>query len=197
MNSDDNAQNGSGPVSRRIDPHPMAITDSPEDYADSNGPSLTEEYSELMEGNEQRPPPLLLPPPRSQFGELRHNTSVAVVQLLRMLGFEHDVFNHLLRLVFFLTKLATLAQPCWPYATRLEVGLPLIIIASLDLRAPMSMNSSLARRNERGEIEFGPSRVRGMGWSLALLVLHAAVLWIAGRWNRLCVSPPRDVWADW
>ena len=178
--------------------HPLAIAESQETYADAMAePSPAGEYEELIERDRDMSSPLLLEPPRSRSGEFRHRMALVAIWLSDILGLERDFLNHVLRMVFFIAKLMSLAQSCWPYMAKFEVGVPLIIIAALDLKVPEPTISSLARCNRRGEIEFGPSRLRGLGWSVALLVFHTIVIWLAQRWGALCLKPPQEKLGPW
>jgi len=180
-------------------PHPLATVDNPNDYeAVEDEPSPSEHYHDLTHREEVRSPPLLMAPPRSILEEARHRMGVMTFYLLSQLGLERDTVNYTVRLSFFLAKVVSLAQSCWPYMTKMEVAIPLIILAALDLKVPESTNFTLARRNHRGEIEFGPSRARGLGQSTALFVLHVGVLWLARQWDDLCVKP-QSHWGqdDW
>lgn len=178
--------------------HPLAITENQETYADTTPkPSPTHGFEELMQRDQDRSPPLLMAPPRSRFQGLWHRVELSVVSLFNLLGLERDILNHVVRMVFFITKLMSLAQPCWPYMAKVEVGVPLIVIAALDLRVPEPATSALAHRNQRGEIEFGPSRMRGLEWSLVLVVFHTVVIWLARRWGTLCVEPSEEDWGIW
>lgn len=181
----------------RPHPHPLAAVEDSDDLAAvDDEPPPTGDYRDTTKRDQVRSPPLLMAPPRSNFQEARHRASVTILYLLSQVGLDRDPINHSVRLSFFLTKLLTLSQPCRPYVTKMEVAVPLVIVAALDLKVPESTNYTLARRNQHGEIEFGPSRVRGLAWSTALLVLHVAVVWLAQRWNSLCVKPqtPWDTW---
>lgn len=143
----------------------------------------------MTKRDQVRSPPLLMAPPRTKLQEARHRAGLMIFYLLSQVGLERDLVNHTVRLSFFLTKLLTLAQPCWPYVTKMEVAIPLVIVAALDLKVPESANYALAHRNQHGEIEFGASRVRGLAWSTTLFVLHVGALWLAKRWDNLCVIP--------
>lgn len=185
-------------VPTRLRPQPAAIVDTSDDQPSpySEAPSYADGVVKQEEdGHVSRP--LLLPPPRSRASEMRHNAYLVAMYLLSLIGVQHDVLNHLFRLSFFLVKFMSVMRPCWPYMTRLEVSVPLIMIAALDLRVPDPSTSVMARRTVAGEIQFGPSRFRGMGWSMVLLVLHLAVVWIVGRWDALCVTTSRDIWESW
>lgn len=178
-------------------PHPLTSVENPDDQeavADESSP--VEDYHDLTKRDQVRSPPLLMAPPRSGLQEVRHRAGVMTLYLLSQVGLEGDLVNHTMRLSFFLTKLFTLTQPCWPYVTKTEVALPLVIVAALDLKVPKSTNYALAHRNSDGQVEFGASRVRGLAWSTALFVLHVGVLWLAQRWDNLCVKP-QSHWEGW
>ncbi|KAI6781292.1 serine/threonine-protein kinase-like protein [Emericellopsis cladophorae] len=152
-------------------PHPLALVQNQE-YAEN----------ETSSPDALRSPPLLMAPPRSIMTELRHQTNLFLVAT----GFDGDTLNQGIRLGFFLVKILTLLRPCWPYTVRLDVGVPLLLVAALDMRVPSSGEYQLARQSSEGDIEFGPSRWRGLLSSLVMIALHAMCLWIAGSQDALC-----------
>ena len=156
-----------------------------------------DDYDALTNRHSDRSPPLLMAPPRSRLEELQHKAEVAALYVFSLVGIERDLINHALRIGLFVLKLTTLAQPCWPYTIKLEVAIPLILIGALDLRVPEASQSALARRNRQGEVEFGPSRMRGLTWSLFLVAFHVAMLWAARSLNSLCVTHALHEWEQW
>ncbi|PHH73015.1 hypothetical protein CDD82_5693 [Ophiocordyceps australis] len=150
-------------------------------------------------------PPLLMAPPRTRAAELRYQLDMAMFRVCQLLGLS----SHLGRLALFLLKLASLAQPCWPYVTRLQVALPLLLVAALDLAAPRAPSSSsssssspptpLLDRAAAAATRHVPAAASAsaMATTLLLLVLHFVVLWLARRYNGLCVAPPQHDWGQW
>lgn len=130
---------------------------------------------------------------------MRYKIEIALHHISNILGLRWDLLSYTTRLGIFLLKLGTLGRPCWPYVARLEVSIPLIVVAALDLGLPTITTDFAARQrqaNQGGLVERHPPST-GMGTSLILLALHFAVLWVARRWDALCVSVPQDDWADW
>lgn len=139
-----------------------------------------------------------MPPPRSRSAELRDNVHLFGTYLAeRLLGPERDLPNHAARVGFFLIKTLTVMRPCWPYMSRMEISVPLLVAAALDLRVPDPASAAVARRTLGDAIEFGPARLRGLGWSVMFLLVHLLVIWGLGKWDALCVAPTRDVWDGW
>ncbi|KND93811.1 putative serine/threonine-protein kinase iksA [Tolypocladium ophioglossoides CBS 100239] len=144
-------------------------------------------------------PPLLMAPPLNRRGVVRFQIEVALHRISTTLGLRWDLLSYLTRLGVFLLKLGTLGRPCWPYVARLEVSIPLVVVAALDLGLPTITTSFAAHRRQanHGALVERHFPSTGVGTSLILLTLHFAVLWVARRWDALCVSIPQDDWADW
>lgn len=182
-------------VTTRFRPQPAVVTEIDDDqsgvYAETPSSYTTDEA--------RRPSrPLLMPPPRSRTAEMRDNIYLVLVYLTtRLLGPQRDLPNQLVRIGFFLVKVLTVMSPCWPYMSRMELSLPLLIGAALDLRVPDPGSATVARRTVDDAIEFGPARLRGLGWSAVLLVLHLIFVWGVRRWDALCVVPTHGAWERW
>lgn len=114
-----------------------------------------------------------------------------------MIGADPDSVKYFGRLSLFLIKLATLVRPCWPYMVNLEVSAPLVLLAVLDLGLPTSISNTRTRRPSHGELVTSLFRQTGLKTRLLFLALHLAVIWLAGRWQALCVAVPHDEWAQW
>ena len=138
-------------------------------------------------------PPLLLEPPRSTIDDAGHGLQIALHRISVLIGINEDFISHTLRLSLFFAKLATLARPCWPYMSTWEVSIPLILIAVLDLGHPSF------RRMPPGWVNFDSGSALPVNplVSLGLLLLHLAVLWVANRWEALCVVAHPDPWGGW
>ena len=151
--------------------------------------------------DDERPlsPPLLMAPPLTRGGAASYQIEVALDRMVTALGLSWDLLSYITRLGVFLLKLGTLGRPCWPYVARLEVSIPLVIVAALDLGLPTITTSFAMRQSQSDQsalvARYLPSA--GIGTSLILLGLHFAVLWVARKWDTLCVSIPRDDWAEW
>ncbi|CAK7233094.1 putative serine/threonine-protein kinase iks1 [Sporothrix curviconia] len=115
---------------------------------------------------------LLMPPPTTRWGEVRHRTAVFLYRHAESLAF-------VVRTALFLSKIVSLTRPCWPYTVRAGVGASLLVLAALDLGMPRT-----------------PTH---WGWwgSLVLLVVHFAVLGLAARSEVLCTSTDDEPWDAW
>lgn len=182
----------------RFRPQPTAMAEASEEQSGVYEESSSYVNRVMHEEEERRMSrPLLMPPRRSRAAVIRDNAKLALMYLMSVVGMQHDMVNHLFRISFFLLKLVSIMQPCWPYTTRLGVSVPLIMFAALDLRVPDPSTSAMARQTASGEIEFGPARLRGVGWSIVLLALHLVIVWVMVRWDALCVVTSRDIWESW
>jgi hypothetical protein len=154
---------------------------SPEHMASRTLPSPSPQPSPTVQT------PLLMPPPPTRLGALTQSIEVARHHL-QLVGHRHgDSIQLVLRLLLFLVKLLSLAKPCWPYMVNLEVGVPLMTIAAIDLGIPAQKDPY--------------SRESGLAWnwglrtSVTLLIVHFLGLWLATRWTSLCALAPH--WMDW
>ncbi|GJN74678.1 calcium-dependent protein kinase [Purpureocillium lilacinum] len=143
-------------------------------------------------------PPLLLAPPRTRAEEVRYQTVVMFERMLGIVGIRPEFVSYIGRLGLFLLKMVTLGRPCWPYVASLEVSIPLVVVAALDLGLPTITSAGGARRDSQtGDLVSTHIPSAGLGTSMILLAFHFAVLWLAQKWNALCVAVPGDDWADW
>ncbi|CAK7236924.1 putative serine/threonine-protein kinase iks1 [Sporothrix bragantina] len=115
---------------------------------------------------------LLMAPPTTRWGEARHRAAIFLYRHAESLAF-------VVRTALFLTKMASLTRPCWPYTVRVGVGASLVLLAALDLGMPRTMSH--------------------WGWwgSLVLLVVHFAVLGLAARSEVLCTLTGEEPWGTW
>lgn len=145
----------------------------------------------------QRTPttPLLLPPPRSRWREIEHRFSLGVYYACSALGLETQSLVYALQLAIFVVKMVTLARPCWPYVASLQVCIPLLVVATLELLFASSPVSHASRLRGQYYHLGGLFQTRGTG--IVLLAFHFATLWLAGRWDALCIYAPHQEWADW
>lgn len=141
--------------------------------------------------------PLLLAPPPSEIATIPHGAALLLIRFCTMIGADPDSVKYLGRLSLFLIKLATLVRPCWPYMVNLEVSAPLVLLAVLDLGLPTSTSNTRTRRPSHGELVTSLFRQTGLKTRLLFLALHLVVIWLAGRWQALCVAVPHDEWAQW
>ncbi|EHK19353.1 putative serine/threonine protein kinase [Trichoderma virens Gv29-8] len=141
--------------------------------------------------------PLLLTPPPQEASSMPRGAGLLLLRFCAAIGVTPDTVRYFGRLALFLIKLSTLVRPCWPYMASLEVGVPLVLLAVLDLGLPTSTSAAPARRLSHGELVTSLFRQTGLGTRLLFLVLHLAVVWLAGRWEALCVAVPRDEWDGW
>lgn len=142
-------------------------------------------------------PPLLMAPPRSRAGELKHRLGLLLLQLSATLGINPHILGYVARFSVFFFKMTTLVRPCWPYVASLEVSVPLVVMAALDFGLPTSLSPPNIRRPSQEIVILRASFASGIGTSLVLLVFHFAVLWMARHWNVLCVAVPQGDWIDW
>ncbi|KAL7944890.1 serine/threonine protein kinase [Trichoderma barbatum] len=159
--------------------------------ADQRNPPLQ------LNGHARSDGPLLLALPPQEVSSIPRGAGLLLLRFCAAIGVTPDTVRYFGRLSLFLIKLATLVRPCWPYMASLEVGAPLVLLAVLDLGLPTTTNVALTRRPSHGELATSLFRQTGLGTRLLFLVLHLAVVWLAGRWEALCVAVPRDEWASW
>lgn len=143
--------------------------------------------------------PLLLPPPRTLAGDLRHWARLGWLQTRQVAAASSiDNLMVLVRLSLFLGKMVTLARPCAPFMVDLTVGGFLVALAGMDLVLPRGRVIVSADRGATGRREAAPAP----GWigelrtTISLLGLHVLCLWMASRFGILCAA--RDErWSDW
>lgn len=166
----------------------MTLSRSHEGFQRTGEPGADEDTS--TDGHDEPlSPPLLMPPPTSgRLSRLRRSAGFAIQSLDTVTGTNLVTIGYFTRLGIFLAKVASLMKPCWPYVPGLEVAVPLIAIAALDLRPTPGYNREYSGRR--------PSAWT-LGTSVTLMVLHVWVLWCARRWGMLCVNLRQDKWQDW
>lgn len=74
--------------------------------------------------------PLLMPPPTTFLGGLRHSAYVKYEELKRALD---DTTSPIFRFALFILKIVALARACWPVTIDMPVGGGLVVAAAVDL----------------------------------------------------------------
>jgi serine/threonine protein kinase len=169
---------------RRLHAHAqsMSVSRSHDGYARSS-PSRRRSQSQSdasdADGTEAPHPsvPLLLPPPTSHIADMRRAVRAGWVNFCGRNDWAADLPLLLFRLGLFICKLATLVWPCLPYMVRLGVGIPLALLAGLDLGMPV-----VDRRPRPWWTG------RGVELNLTLLGLHVLTVWVASRRGSLCAA---------
>ncbi|KAI0121167.1 kinase-like domain-containing protein [Xylariales sp. AK1849] len=141
------------------------------------------------------PTPLLMPPPSTPWGEVRHRAAITRHRLYHFCLENSEAVVFLSRLALFLIKMASLARLCWPYTVALEIGAPLMGIAAVDLGMP-HRDALVAGREEGPRMRERAGSSRWLArWRVSgvLLILHFVVVWSASRWGGSCAR----VWPDW
>lgn len=171
--------------------HAVALSRAPDGLPSPPGAS----DADVPSAHAQASPPLLMAPPTTWLEEMRHKTALAQHHLYRIYLVNADGVVFLIRLAFFLLKMASLARICWPFMVRLEIGAPLMGVAAMDLGMPhRGLLVAEHRGGSRMPLGAGPSRWRwGWGVSSVLLVLHFAVIWTVWRWDSSCAG----LWQHW
>lgn len=141
--------------------------------------------------------PLLLAPPPSEIATIPHGAALLLLRFCTVIGASPETVKYFGRLSLFLIKLATLVRPCWPYMVNLEVSAPLVLLAVLDLGLPSSTSTTRTRCPSHGELVTSLFRQTGLKTRFLFLALHLAVIWLASRWQALCVAVPHDEWPRW
>ncbi|KAK6064648.1 Carotenoid 9,10(9',10')-cleavage dioxygenase 1 [Seiridium cupressi] len=135
-------------------------------------------------------PPLLMPPPTTFWGDIRHQGVLGWHGMCQFYLDNAEDVVFLMRLAMFLLKMASLARMCWPLAARLEISTPLVGVAAMDLGMP-HRDVLVARPVDGSRMprRSGASRWQ-WGWRIsgALFILHFLILWLANRWSRPCNS---------
>lgn len=177
----------------------MALARGPVIYrAPSMSPELSESAKDEHEHPEEFVPRLLLPPPRTGLAALRYRAAVTVLRIAHSVGLDQAQVTYVARLGFFLVKMVSLARPCWPFMVNLEVSVPLVIVAALDVGVSSSAAMPLVRRRSREHHRLWMTRAWGFVTSVILLVLHLAVVWLARRWEALCIAAThQSTWDHW
>ncbi|SPO07700.1 related to human P1/eIF-2a protein kinase [Cephalotrichum gorgonifer] len=98
----------------------------------------------------------------------------------------------------FLMKMVALAKPCLPFMFNLSAGLPLTVLAALDLGVAITRRAG--RASGLLAINRAHAEHHTLDWSprtsLSLLGLHFLSIWGLTRFELLC-RPPPDEWLAW
>lgn len=161
---------------------------------DGSSSSVQEQATHMdMRGQEPSSPRLLMPPPRTRSEEVQFQLDTAARRALAAIGINPGTVQFATHLAIFLFKLVTLAQPCWPFVASLQVAMPLMVLAALELGWPSFAGSAGIHVFQHG----AHSRHMSTSARILLFGLHFAVLFLARRWNVLCVGARRERWAEW
>ncbi|KAH7179804.1 kinase-like domain-containing protein [Fusarium flagelliforme] len=152
--------------------------------------------AEMHERRNSQSPPLLMPPPSTTADALRRRVTVFIIRLMNFAGPHSPLLGYIFRLGLFGIKVTTLLRPCWPLMAQLNVVIPLIGVAALDLGLPQVTSYSPMLIQGHGDYFSNGPRAWGLGMSLTLLVLHFTVLWVASGWETLCVDRQHDIWTE-
>ncbi|CAM1508553.1 Fc.00g054010.m01.CDS01 [Cosmosporella sp. VM-42] len=192
---DDPQNQAQPPVARHRHAQSMVISRSQDG---SRRSAVFQDDLGRRQSTERRPfsPPLLMAPPNST-NTLHQRLKVMLSDTLDVSGPYLIVLGYLVRLSLFAVKITYLARPCWPYMINLQVGIPLLAVAALDLGLPRLTSSSLTLRSARTSSALSSPLAWGMGTSTVLLALHFFILWIALGRNTLCATPPQESWHEW
>lgn len=101
------------------------------------------------------------------------------------------------RLVLFLLKMLILARPCLPFMFNFTLGLPLVLLAGLDLglaAAPVRSPNLPSLQAERGQTYARGHWIWGHTTSLALFAVHILLVWAFAQIGILCPSTQPDIW---
>ncbi|CAG7563296.1 unnamed protein product [Fusarium equiseti] len=152
--------------------------------------------AEMHERRNSQSPPLLMPPPSTTADAMRRRVTVFIIRLMNFAGPHSPLLGYIFRLGLFGIKVTTLLRPCWPLMAQLNVAIPLIGVAALDLGLPQVTSYSPMLIQGHGDYFSNGPRAWGLGMSLILLVLHFTVLWVASGWETLCVDRQHDIWTE-
>jgi serine/threonine protein kinase len=190
-------------------------SNSPTRTVDIIGPPLTGSGSPLAPSPHNQgthtpglATPLLMPPPTTRLGQLRHSILVTRYRCWQWTR-EHAVaVVFWTRLALFVTKMTALWGACWPFSFSPGVGASLVLVAALDLGLPppVAATRTVVVTNVGAQHAGGvvavrhdePFRWRGsLGWgfrvSFLLLVLHFLVVWVAFRHEALCAVSTNSI----
>jgi hypothetical protein len=154
------------------------------------------ESAEMHERRNSQSPPLLMPPPTTAADALRRRVTVFIIHFMNLAGPHSPLISYIIRLGLFGIKVTTLLRPCWPLMAQLNVAIPLIGVAALDLGLPRVTSYSPVLIQGHGDYFSSGPRAWGLGMSIVLLVLHFTVLWVASGWGTLCMERQHDIWAE-
>ena len=143
---------------------------------------------------------LLIGPPRTRWSNVGYKLAVTGRRFGNVPGLNQDLVYSAVQTGIFIVKLTSLLRPCWPYVPSVEVGLPLVIVAAIELRQPSMAAGSLIVGQERNRHSTGPrftSHPLSLVATIVLLGFHFGILWIASRWEVLCFKSSVSGWAEW
>lgn len=141
-------------------------------------------------------PPLLMAPPEGTANALSRRLGLLPFRIWACLRPYLSILGYLVRLNLFVVKIISLGRPCWPYMTNLQIAIPLLAAAALDVGFPQGTGSSITVHSIRMNAFSSNPRVWAVGKSLALLFLHFAVLWICSSRHALCAVSPPERWPE-
>ncbi|KAI8714126.1 Protein kinase domain-containing protein [Fusarium sp. LHS14.1] len=182
-------------VSRHRTAHSMVLSRSQEGRRRSSIVATVRDAPEVPELNERRSsqsPPLLLAPPTTTSNALRDRLRMFLLEIVTMTGPSLSLLSYIIRLGLFAVKITSLTRPCWPFMVQLNIAIPLVAVAALDLGLPRLASYPPASRDY---FTSGP-RAWGLGTSLILLGLHFTLLWIASGWDNFCAAPQQEEWTQ-
>lgn len=142
---------------------------------------------------DMRPPdtPLLMAPPTSVTGAIHGSGHGASNWIYRQLPPMSELLTISFWLGIFLAKMLALTRPCLPFMFNLAAGLPLVLLAALDLGVTLTRRSSgildehASNRAQSGRhLDWGPRT------SLVLVGLHFLFAGAMDRFDVLCSPPP-------
>lgn len=133
--------------------------------------------------------PLLMPPPTAGAGIIPGTGSGWTSWFNRQLPPPYELLTTTFWVVSFLAKMAALTRPCLPFVFKLTTGLPLILIAALDLGATVTRRSSGHWDGSVDRAHPGPRLDWGTKTSLVLLGFHFLSAWALNQLGLLC-NPP-------
>jgi hypothetical protein len=151
------------------------------DLANSDG-RLSDSTPEVAPSS----PPLLMPPPTTILADVRHRMQLSWLRMRTLIESNTESLVAIIRLGIFVIKIVTMTRPCWPYMININVGIPLMVLAGMDLGILNTGGMVVSRSpSGTGRHEFTPaSRLAWDLWtSVALLALHMLALWITSKWG--------------
>lgn len=133
--------------------------------------------------------PLLMPPPTAGAEIMAGTGSDWSSWFNRQLPPPRELLTATFWVGSFLAKMAALTRPCLPFVFNLATGLPLILIAALDLGAAVARRSGGHWDGSVDRVHPGRRLDWGTKTSLALLGFHFLSAW-ALNWFGLLCNPP-------
>jgi hypothetical protein len=172
----------------------MRVSDKTGDHSKSDSSTSANDASNTQHRQSFATPLLMAPPePSNSLEAVSAGLANIFGRTLHMLGFERCSLSQFLRVGCFLVKLTLLCRRCWPFMTTLQVGIPLVLLATLDLRKP---RQTLLQTNH-GWLSVLASSFKSPILSFLLFLVHLSVLSVASQWGALCVTRPSPRWDEW